>query len=215
VVRDRLGARRPRRACPARPAGVGRRVRRDREAARVWPWRGNARVRRRSARRRGDSARPCSRRVGGADPRWRRARAVARRCRRGGSRRARAMDAYVLSWRTSDARGRAVECLAALLPSTLTVAEWDIPFGERGRRKRQDLAWASLLGRSGARGSAGDRRRCDSRPTAGLRALISQARRVRTRRSWAGGRLERRRWLCPSPGNRPTLNAHQVGLPPV
>jgi hypothetical protein len=58
---------------------------------------------------------------------------------------ARAMDAYVLSWRTSDARGRAVECLAALLPSTLTVAEWDIPFGERGRRQRQDLAWASLL----------------------------------------------------------------------
>lgn len=55
------------------------------------------------------------------------------------------MDAYVLSWRTSDARGRAVECLAALLPSTLTVAEWDIPFGERGRRQREDLAWASLL----------------------------------------------------------------------
>jgi len=42
------------------------------------------------------------------------------------------MDAYVLSWRTSDARGRAVECLAALPPSALTVAEWDIPFGERG-----------------------------------------------------------------------------------
>jgi hypothetical protein len=56
------------------------------------------------------------------------------------------MDADVLSWRTSDARGRAVECLAALPPSTLTVAEWDIPFGERGRGQRQDLAWASLLG---------------------------------------------------------------------
>jgi hypothetical protein len=57
-----------------------------------------------------------------------------------------APDAYVLSWHGVDARGGVVECVAAVLPCTATVAERDVPLGQGGREGRRDLAWAAVLG---------------------------------------------------------------------
>jgi excisionase family DNA binding protein len=69
----------------------------------------------------------------------------------------------------------------------------ELPCVRIGRKVRfipADLDAYVQAKRAGARRrSAGNRRRCDSRPTAGLRALISQARRARSRRRGTGTAL--------------------------